>query len=57
MEGIDMSTQPTRPSEKPELDEGTKAILAERLKTLERDRKTGRPADEVFQRILQKPKP
>jgi hypothetical protein len=52
-----MSTQPSRPGEKPGLDENTNAILAETLKTLELDRKTARPADEVFKRILQTPKP
>jgi hypothetical protein len=55
--GKDMSTQPSRPGEKPGLDENTNAILAETLKTLELDRKTARPADEVFKRILQTPKP
>jgi hypothetical protein len=52
-----MSTQPRHPGEKLELDEKTKAILAERLKSLEQDRKTARPANEVFERILQTPKP
>jgi hypothetical protein len=52
-----MSTQPTRPGPKPELDDDIKAVLTERLKTLEKDRKNARPADEVFRRILQKPKP
>jgi hypothetical protein len=31
-----MSTQPTRPGPKPELDDDTKAVLTERLKTRER---------------------
>jgi len=52
-----MASQPTRPGPKPELDDETKAVLTERLKTLEQDRKTARPADEVFRRILQKRKP
>ncbi len=51
-----MATQPTHPDEKPELDDETKAILSERLKTLERDRKSAIPADEAFRLILQKPK-
>jgi hypothetical protein len=51
-----MSSQPTRHGPKPELDDNTKAVLTERLKTLEKDRKNARPADEVFRRILQKPK-
>jgi hypothetical protein len=52
-----LATQPNRPNEKPELDDETKAVLAERLKTLEQDRKFAIPADEAFRRILQKPKP
>jgi hypothetical protein len=52
----EMSSQPTRHGPKPELDDNTKAVLTERLKTLEKDRKNARPADEVFRRILQKAK-
>jgi hypothetical protein len=52
-----MATQPTRPGKKNELDDNTKAILTERLKSLEHNRKTARPKDEVFRRILQKPNP
>jgi hypothetical protein len=51
------ATQPNRPGEKVELDADSKAVLTERLKTLEQDRKLAVPADEAFRRILQKPKP
>ena len=46
------TTQPTRPKE--HTSEEEKAIILERLKTLEVDRKTARPMDEVFQRITKK---
>jgi hypothetical protein len=49
------TTQPPRP--KKHSSEEEKAIVLERLKTLEVDRKTARPMDEVFQRIVKKPAP
>jgi hypothetical protein len=49
------TTQPTRPKE--HTSEEEKAIILERLKTLEVDRKAARPMDEVFQRITKKPAP
>jgi hypothetical protein len=49
------TTQPSRPEE--HTSEEEKAIVIERLKTLEVDRKTARPMDEVFRRIVKKPAP
>ena len=46
---------PTRP--KDQTSEEEKAIVLERLKTLDVDRKTARPMDEVFRRIVKKPVP
>jgi hypothetical protein len=51
-----MSTaQPTRP--KKHSSEEAKAIVLERRKTLDVDRKQGRSMDEVFRRITKKPTP
>jgi hypothetical protein len=48
------TTQPTRPKEHSLEEE--KAVILERLKTLDVDRKDAVPAAEAFRRILEKPK-
>ncbi len=50
-------TDPKRPQSETLVTDEERKIYVERLKTLEQDRKTARPSDEVFRRILQKPKP
>ena len=49
------TTQPTRPKE--HTSEEEKAVILERLKTFDVDRKNAIPAAEAFRRILEKPKP
>ena len=48
------TTQPTHPEERTSDEE--LAIVTERRKKLDSERKNARPADEVFRRILEKPK-
>jgi hypothetical protein len=45
---------PQRPGEPAEIDEQTKAILTERLKTIDEDAKTARPWREVLAESRQK---
>lgn len=49
-----MSANPSRPASEPELDDETKAILDERLKTLDEDARTARDAREVVTEIRAK---
>jgi len=49
------ATEPVRPEEHTSDEE--LAIVLERRKKLDGERKNARPADEVFRRILEKPKP
>jgi hypothetical protein len=49
------TTEPLRPEERTSEEE--LAIVLERRKKLDSERKNARPADEVFRRILEKPKP
>jgi hypothetical protein len=49
-------TEPKRPDSEPLITDEERKVYTERLKTLEQDRKTARPSDEVFRRILQEPK-
>jgi hypothetical protein len=48
------ATEPIRPEERTSDEE--LAIVLERRKKLDSEKATARPADEVFQRILEKPK-
>ena len=50
-----MSSTPKRPSEQPEeIDEETKMILSERLKTIDEDEKSARPWPEVRAELRKK---
>lgn len=51
------TTEPKRPDSEPLITDREREIFTERLKTLEQDRESARPRNEVFERILQKPKP
>ncbi|MBV9266157.1 MAG: hypothetical protein JO061_08320 [Acidobacteriaceae bacterium] len=46
-----MSTSPNRPADLEEIDDETRRILEERLKTFDEDVKNARPADEVLAEI------
>jgi hypothetical protein len=49
-----MSTTPTRPGAKPEIDAETERIIHERLATFDEDLKTAAPWNEVEARLRQK---
>ncbi len=49
-----MSTSPNRPADLDEIDEETKKILDERLRTFDEDVKAARPAKEVLEEIRRK---
>jgi hypothetical protein len=49
-----MSTSANRPVQPEEIDEETRRVLDERLKTLDEDVKAARPADEVIAELRAK---
>ncbi len=54
-ENMSSTTEPLRPAELTSDEE--LAVVLKRRKRLDGERKNARPADKVFRRILEKPKP